>query len=360
MQAPAFLRNRLQGPGGNRAGIAGAFVMGMVAGLVASPCVGPFLSALLLWVGTTGSLFLGFWTLFVFGLGVSTLLVLVGTFPAAMGSLPQSGGWMETVKRAMGVLLVFMAFYFVRPGVVLPEQVFYPLLGAVTIVVAIFLGAFDTIAAGAHWWDRTRKALGLITLVIGLYLFGGALLRYGLLLPGSGDVLARGTTRLAAVETARGAPGSGTSARDVVARGATDAAGPTADADAPLPPKVPWQLVHTGENVRAFIDERIALARETGQPVVIDFWATWCKFCKQLDKKVWNQPAVVRESLRYIPIKVDATKSDAEMDAIWADYNITGLPTIIFIDSRGEVLHGKTLTGFVPAEQMVVHMASIR
>ncbi|MBD3219729.1 hypothetical protein GF314_00680, partial [bacterium] len=88
LEAPAFLRNRLQGAGGGRAGLVGAFVAGMVAGLVASPCVGPFLAALLVWVGTTGSVFLGFWSLFIFGLGLSALLVAVGTFPSLLSSMP--------------------------------------------------------------------------------------------------------------------------------------------------------------------------------------------------------------------------------------------------------------------------------
>ncbi|HPF71946.1 MAG TPA: cytochrome c biogenesis protein CcdA, partial [Candidatus Krumholzibacteria bacterium] len=55
LQAPAFLRDRFQGSGNARSGVAGVFVMGMVAGLVASPCVGPFLAALLVWVATTGN-----------------------------------------------------------------------------------------------------------------------------------------------------------------------------------------------------------------------------------------------------------------------------------------------------------------
>ncbi|MFO7653701.1 MAG: cytochrome c biogenesis protein CcdA [Candidatus Krumholzibacteriia bacterium] len=376
LQAPAFLRNRLQGPGGNRAGIAGAFLMGMVAGLVASPCVGPFLGALLIWVGTTGSLMLGFWTLFVFGLGISTLLVLVGTFPAAMGSLPRSGGWMETVKRTMGLLLLYMAFYFVRPPLVLPEQVFYPLLGAVTVVVAIYMGALDGLTAGAHWWQRTRKGLGLVLLVVGIYVLGGALVRYGLLLPDAGSSAGAatpsgsfagapgpadprsGATLAAGVGAEAGDRGNPS---DGAGPGAAGEPGDTVAADEePLPDHVPWEVVRTGEDVRGFLDSRRAEAVRAGRPMVVDFWATWCKFCLQLDKQVWSRPAVVGESLRFVTVKVDATRTDEEMAAIWAEYGVAGLPTVVFIDSRGELLAGKTVVGFVNAEQMLSHMQSIR
>jgi thioredoxin:protein disulfide reductase len=340
LQAPAFLRNRLQGPGGNRAGVFGALVMGMIAGLVASPCVGPFLGALLLWVGTTGSIGLGFWTLFVFGLGLSVLLVVVGTFPAAMGSLPQSGGWMDTVKKAMGLLLVFMAFFFLRPGLVLPAKIFYPLLGAVAVVVATFMGAFDRLGETSSWWDRTRKALGLLFLAAGFWLLVGSWVQYGWLLP---PLKTDHVTIAAATIPSASAPSS--------------SSGTPASA---LPAKVPFEVVHTGENVRAFLDARIATAKETGRPVIIDFWATWCKVCQVLDKKVWVDPAVIAESQRFQAVKIDCTEMDAEMEAIWAEFQVGGLPTTAFIDSRGEILHGKTVTGFKEAPEMATLMSSVR
>lgn len=345
LQAPAFLRNRLQGPGGNRAGLFGALVMGMIAGLVASPCVGPFLGALLLWVGTTGSIGLGFWTLFVFGLGLSVLLVVVGTFPAAMGSLPQSGGWMDTVKKGMGLLLVFMAFFFLRPGLVLPAKIFYPLLGAVTVVIATFMGAFDRLGETSTWWDRARKAFGILFLAAGLWLLVGSWVSYGWLLPPL-----RTETALVA------APAQAT----VQAATPYTATPYTSTPGATLPAKVPFEVVHTGENVRAFLDARIATAKETGQPVVIDFWATWCKVCQVLDKKVWVDPAVIAESARFQAVKIDCTEMDPEMEAIWAEFQVSGLPTIAFIDSRGEILHGKTVTGFMEAAEMATLMSSVR
>jgi len=69
---------------------------------------------------------------------------------------------------------------------------------------------------------------------------------------------------------------------------------------------------------------------------------------------------VVAESARFITLKVDATESDAEMEAIWRDFRISGLPTVVFIDSRGKILHGKSVSGFLAAPEMLVRMQSIR
>jgi thiol:disulfide interchange protein DsbD len=119
-------------------------------------------------------------------------------------------------------------------------------------------------------------------------------------------------------------------------------------------------VIKTGENVQAFLDETRARAKAEGKPVMIDFWATWCVYCKKLDKDVWNQPPVIEESLRFVNIKIDATApDDDEMTAIKEEFRVPGLPRVIFIDSRGKVLHGRT-SAYKPAEEMLEVMQSIR
>ena len=348
LQAPAFLRDRLQGPGSsNRTGLIGVFAMGLVAGLVASPCVGPFLAALLVWVATTGDWVLGFFSLFTFGIGMGLLLIGVGTFPAMLGSMPQSGGWMDTVKKGMGLLLVAMAFYFVRPGSVLPAHIFYPLVGVTTILTAVFMGAFDSLAPEDGWWPRTLKGLGLVVFVAGLYFLGGSFVQNGFMMP----------SPFAKMATVSG-PTTGPKAASTFRATETNAGATTTTA--PLPAKVQWNLIHTGESVQAFIDGKRAEAKAAGKPVMIDFWAQWCVYCKKLDKLVWNVPAVVAESQRFETIKVDATAADdAEMTTIKEEFKVPGLPRVIFIDSRGEVLHGRS-TGWQKAEDMLEIMKSIR
>ncbi len=346
LQAPQFMRDKLGGAGGNRSGLLGVFVMGMVAGLIASPCVGPFLGGLLLMLSTTGDGLLAFISLFTFGMGMGVLLIGVGTFPALLGSMPQAGGWMESLNKGMGLLLVGMALYFLRPGSVIPAHYFYPLLGAVMVLVGVFLGTFDALSRESSWWDRTRKALGILTLVSGLIFFLGSNLQYGFLGEAWKSVMAEAASSLQMAQP---------SDQQTVAVAVEEKAAP-----APLPKKVQWEIIHTGENVQSFLDQKRAEAIASGQPIMIDFWATWCVYCKKLDKAVWNQPEVVKESLRFVTIKVDATKADDdEMTVIKNEFKVPGLPRVIFIDSRGEILHGSS-SAFKPAAEMLEVMKSIR
>lgn len=353
LQAPAFLRDRLQGAGGDRrGGLVGVFAMGLVAGLVASPCVGPFLAALLVWVGTTGNWVLGLVSLFTFGIGMGLLLIGVGTFPALLGSLPRSGGWMEVVKKGMGLVLVAMAFWFVRPENVLPARIFTPLLGGTAVLVAVFLGAFDAQAPGAAWWDRTRKGLGLIAFVAGVSLLAGGFLNPGPMSPAPAAGRQGGPGF--SVTPAAGQPLAGTPGAASADAGTPPTPGPA------LTAKVPWTVVQTGQGVGVFLEEQRAAAKAAGKPMMIDFWAQWCVYCKKLDKLVWNQPQIVAESLRFTAIKVDATlPDDADMEAVKQEYQVPGLPRVIFIDSRGEILHGRS-AGFQDADLMLQTMQAIR
>jgi cytochrome c-type biogenesis protein len=96
------------------------FLLGATSGIVAAPCGAPAFAAVLTWVSTTGSPMLGFIYLFVFSLGMTALLVLVGIFSGVLTRLPRSGTWMVWIKRAAGVILLIMAqYYFVQAGMVL-------------------------------------------------------------------------------------------------------------------------------------------------------------------------------------------------------------------------------------------------
>lgn len=97
---------------GTRGGLPGAFAMGAASGLVAAPCGAPVMAALLTWVSTTKSAVLGFSYLFVFSLGMCTLLVVVGLTAGGLVRLPRAGAWMLTVKRIFAVLMIGTAQYY--------------------------------------------------------------------------------------------------------------------------------------------------------------------------------------------------------------------------------------------------------
>lgn len=97
--------------------ISGALIMGAVSGLVAAPCSAPVMAAVLTWVTATKSGVLGFIYLFVFSLGMCTLLVVVGLFSGTVARLPRAGEWMVWVKRLFALIMLGVAeYYLVQMG----------------------------------------------------------------------------------------------------------------------------------------------------------------------------------------------------------------------------------------------------
>jgi cytochrome c-type biogenesis protein len=111
IRLPAWLLTRASNAG-KRGGLAGAFVMGAMSGLVAAPCGAPVMASVLTWVTTTRSAVLGFLYLFVFSLGMCSLLVVVGLTSGASNRLPRSGAWMLWVKRVFAALMIGVAEYY--------------------------------------------------------------------------------------------------------------------------------------------------------------------------------------------------------------------------------------------------------
>jgi thiol:disulfide interchange protein DsbD len=111
IRLPAWLLTRATNAGQN-GGFAGAFVMGAMSGLVAAPCGAPVMASVLTWVATTRSAVLGFVYLFVFSIGMCSILFIVGLTSGASSRLPRSGAWMLWVKRIFAVLMIGVAEYY--------------------------------------------------------------------------------------------------------------------------------------------------------------------------------------------------------------------------------------------------------
>ncbi len=115
VRAPRALTEWAGGLGGGS--VPAVFLLGATSGVVAAPCGAPAFAAVLTWVATTGSAVLGFVYLFVFSLGMTALLVVVGLSAGALVRLPKAGPWMAWIKRFAGVIMLLVAeYYFVRAG----------------------------------------------------------------------------------------------------------------------------------------------------------------------------------------------------------------------------------------------------
>jgi thiol:disulfide interchange protein DsbD len=151
IQPPRWIANR----SGGRAGLAGALTMGLAIGIVAAPCVGPVVISLLGLVAQIGKPLIG-------GLMFATLAFGLG-FPylVALNALPRPGEWMVQVKKAMGFVLVAMAFYFLRP--LIGDEIF-----KWGVVVSLLIGAGFLFLSRGTAGRTMRLACASLLLVAGV------------------------------------------------------------------------------------------------------------------------------------------------------------------------------------------------
>ena len=303
LRVPSFISDRLGT--GTRKGIIGVFVMGLVSGIVASPCIGPALASLLVYIASTGNKFLGFWLLFVFAWGLGVLLIVLGTFSGAIKALPKSGGWMEIVERIFGILLLGAALYYLR--LIISENAFIIILGLFLIVLAVFSGGFKRLTHESTKFHWAKKSFAIIAFIFGIYFLVGHLIVKRPILPPF--------STLSSVKS------------DTTKE------------------KINWVLSE---------EDGLKQARIEGKPAMIDFWASWCAACMEFEKITYANPEVIKELRKFVNIKIDCTNTnDPKIKQIWEKYRIVGLPTIVFINKDGTVASDKTITGFVNAQEFL-------
>jgi thiol:disulfide interchange protein DsbD len=152
------------------AGYLGTLFMGLMLGVVAAPCIGPFVLGLLTWVASMGSPWLGFIIFFTLSLGLGLPLFFLAIFSGQIDKLPRSGEWMIWVRKLMGWVLVGMAAYFIRP--VLPKTVGILFLAAVALAAGLHLGWIDRTKASFRAFEWIRTGVIIVSVVIATMLIG--------------------------------------------------------------------------------------------------------------------------------------------------------------------------------------------
>jgi thiol:disulfide interchange protein DsbD len=272
LNLPASWQAKLNQVGGK--GFGGAFAMGMVGGLIAAPCTGPFLAGLLAFVSTTGSVVGGGALLFTYAIGMGVLFWILAAFALA---LPKSGAWMESVKSAGGVGLLFAAVYFLRPFMPWLRRIASPeywFLG-----VAIAIGVIGILAGAIHlsfhgdWKEKARKGLG-----VALTLAGG---------------LGAWTWKLTPKQ------------------------------------HLPWEH-----------DEPAAFARARAEHkgVLVDFGADWCGPCEEMELTFGDDDVYAAIMAKFVPLKFDVTSSTDVNFERRSRYGADTLPSVIFMSPDGTVL----------------------
>jgi thiol:disulfide interchange protein DsbD len=156
-------------------GYFGSLFMGITLGVVAAPCIGPFVLALLTWVASMGNPWLGFLIFFTLSAGLGLPLFLLAMFSGKLDKLPRSGEWMVWIRKVMGWVLVGMAAYFIRP--LLPQAAGILVLAAVALAAGLHLCWIDRSRAAFRAFDWMKTGAGIIGLVAAAYLIGSLLMR---------------------------------------------------------------------------------------------------------------------------------------------------------------------------------------
>ena len=153
--------------GGAKSGAFGAFFMGLTMGIVAAPCIGPFVIGLVTYVAAKGDPFYGFMMFFTMALGLGFPYLILALFSGKIKRLPRAGDWMEGVKHIFGFLLLAMALYFVNP--LLPKSINNYTLPSFGIFAACFLLIFDKKANNIKGFRFFKIALSGIVIALSVY-----------------------------------------------------------------------------------------------------------------------------------------------------------------------------------------------
>jgi thiol:disulfide interchange protein DsbD len=328
---PSAVSSKLEGK--KKKGFVGALVLGMVAGIVASPCSSPVLASLLVYVSTTQNPVQGFVMFFTFAIGIGLLFIALGTFPSFLGALPKAGVWMVEVKKFFGLLLLGVAFYYLR--FVLSQQLFiyFLLIGVILILLGVFAGAFIPLVRESTGLEKLHKALGIVFLVAGIaLLFDTLQVQRAVLKP---EASPTGIAEIEAIETPRPSL-------------------PSSSETPPPEPETPKEIGWLRSE-----PEGLELARQLQKPIMIDFYADWCPPCVKFDRQTFTDQRVIQALARFVAIRVDLTEVTEEGTRLAEKYGVAAIPTILFLKPTGEVLPEFTINGFTPPDEFLTHIKEI-
>lgn len=302
LEAPAKVQSWLGSS--KMSGYSGAFITGIFAGIVASPCVGPVLVAVLTYVAQSQNVFLGFSLLFVYALGLGQLFILLGISSQLTKKLPKSGPWMEGVKHFFATLMLGAFFYYF--DLLVSDRIWDATFGVALVVIGSVFGSFF-VAPDKIYWLQFRKAVMQAMIIVGSAFILVSVFHLRPLFEGkfAGDALSS--------------------------------------------EKLQWQVYS-----KEAYDKAIA----ENKNIVLDFWAEWCAACFELEEKTFTDSRVQQKLNNYVLLKFDATSSSEELDQLKKKYSIRGLPTLIFY-SQGKIRTDQTLTEFERPEKFLERLSRI-
>ena len=272
----------------------GVFVMGAIAGLVASPCTSAPLSGALLYVAQSGDFVIGALTLYLLALGMGLPLILITVFGNKI--LPKSGAWMENVKTAFGFVMLALPIFLISR--IIPS-VWEPRLWAL-LGVSFFI------------WLATQMRSNGIGLFFRIVFFVAAMV--------SAQPLQNWVWQ-----------DNAATSQAVNAQSAVK--------NSPV-----FQQISNYDELQA------VLKQHPNKIAMLDLYADWCVACKEFEHKTFADPQVQTALSDVLLLRVDMTNNSESNRTLMKALAVTGLPTIIFFNQQGEEIQAQRITGFLPAE----------
>jgi thiol:disulfide interchange protein DsbD len=146
----------------NRSGVLGALMMGLTVGLLAAPCIGPVVLALMTHVASVGSLGYGLIVFFALSVGLGAPLTVLALFSGSLTRLPGAGEWMLWVRKFFGVVLALMAVHTAQP--LTGPELYRWLMVLTGLVGGIYLAFFEKSGKGGFRVVKWVAGLGLVVL----------------------------------------------------------------------------------------------------------------------------------------------------------------------------------------------------
>ncbi|RVT47915.1 protein-disulfide reductase DsbD [Rheinheimera sediminis] len=294
------LSNKQQG-----GSIKGAALMGLLSGLVASPCTTAPLTAALLYVAQSGDLALGALTLYILSMGMGLPLLILGSTGGKF--LPKAGAWMDVVKASFGFLLLAVPVWLLSRF--LPAYVVVIAATLVLLMLAVYLHRLSQQLSSGTTGQSISWMLALVIL-LGTT---GANLWYWL--PGSTVT----TTQATQIQNTE------------------------------------FKLVKTLDELQ----QEVKKSAEAGRPVLVDLYAEWCVACKEFEHITFADAQVKSLMAQFTLIKVDVTHATEQDQQLLDHFQVLGLPTLLLFEKNGSELTQSRITGFMGPKDFSAHLGPI-
>ena len=313
LQMPLAMQNALNKKAQSKGGIIGVFAMGFLSALIASPCVAAPLAGALLYIAQSGNALFGGLALFTMGLGMGVPLLLIGASSGKI--LPRPGAWMDKIKTLFGFIMLIMAVWL--SARVLGAMAELLLYGVIGVFASVFFGAFDATKDEYSNGKKLLKGTALLAFIYSVLLIVGS--------------FSGAKSALNPLEGFKNAGGAG---------------------------------VNLSKNEPNFIaisnlTELENAVKSSSKPVLIDFYATWCASCNELDEITFKDEAVLKKIENFTLLRVDVTKNSNDDAQIMKKFGLIGPPAILFFRANSDAqdeLKNARLIGFYPPERFLVHL----